>query len=129
MTTFFCHKLARDKIIEDCEQQNIGIDYHIMNEGDYHKALAQKLQEESLEVVSAQKDELLEELADVQEVLDALLKAHGFTSEQLHQVQLEKREKKGGFDKKIYVNAITVADDSPWKEHFLKQPDKYRQEK
>lgn len=128
MPKFICNKLARDKVFELCEEQKITLDAYILDDLSYKKALAQKLEEETQEVIAASQDELLEEIADVQEVIDTLVKVHGFTHEQLRQVQAEKREKKGGLDKKIYVNAFTVDDDSPWKEHFLKQPDKYKLE-
>lgn len=126
MLTFLCNKLGRDKIFELCQQQNIEIDAYIMNDTAYKQALAKKLQEEAEEVIaSSSPDELLEELADVQEVIDALLKAHGFTSDQLRDAQLKKREKKGGFNQKIYISSFSMADDCPAKEYFSKQPHKY----
>ena len=112
-----------------CKQQNIEADAYTLDDITYKKALKDKLEEEAQEVMQASDQELLEELADVQEVVDAILKAYGFTKQQLHQAQDEKRNTKGSFDKKIYIKSFTIADDSPWKEHFLKQPHKYQLKK
>lgn len=125
MPTFLCNKLVRDKTVEQCKQKNIESDVYILDDSAYKQALAQKLEEEAQEVITASEHELLEELADVQEVIDAMLKVYGFTFDQLREMQLEKREKKGGFDKKIHVNSFSMEETCRAKEHFLKQPHKY----
>lgn len=125
MVTFFCNKLGRDKTVDFCRQTDIEVDCHIMDDQAYKEALLQKLDEEAQEVKSAQYHEMLEELADVQEVVDALVKVYGFTKEQLYETQIKKREHKGGFENKVYITSFTVAEDSPLKEYFLNQPAKY----
>jgi predicted house-cleaning noncanonical NTP pyrophosphatase (MazG superfamily) len=60
-------------------------------------ALRQKLVEESYEVADAKGEELIGELADVQEVIDGIRDAVGITAEQVDAEQERKRGRRGGF--------------------------------
>ena len=48
----------------------------------------------------------LEELADLLEVIQAVVKARGWTVEELEQVRAEKATKRGGFEKKILLKEV-----------------------
>ena len=61
--------------------------------------LDQKLDEELAEY---QESKSLEELADLLEVLQAVVKARGWTLEELEQVRAEKATKRGGFEKRSF---------------------------
>ena len=52
-------------------------------------------------------DKNLEELADLLEVLYAATIARGYTIDELESLRLKKREKRGGFDKKILLKSVT----------------------
>lgn len=52
-------------------------------------------------------DNNLEELADLLEVLYAATIARGYTIDELESLRLKKREKRGGFDKKILLKSVT----------------------
>ena len=70
--------------------------------------LQQKLVEEALEVFSApDRDELVEELADLEEVLVALRSHAAITREEVEQVRNEKRAKRGGFEEGIVLRRTT----------------------
>ncbi|MBK9617190.1 MAG: nucleoside triphosphate pyrophosphohydrolase [Uliginosibacterium sp.] len=65
----------------------------------YLHALKEKLVEEAVEVLDAfGHDRILEELADVEEVVDAILAKLGATKKQLLAVQKRKRAAVGGFE-------------------------------
>ena len=49
----------------------------------------------------AKPEELAQELADVMEVMDALMTAAGIEPEKVREIQKEKRSMRGGFDNKI----------------------------
>ena len=49
----------------------------------------------------AKPEELAEELADVMEVIDALMAATGIELETVKEIQKQKRSQRGGFDNKI----------------------------
>ena len=69
----------------------------------YIEMLDAKLQEELSEY---QKSKALEELADLLEVMGAVVRARGYTWEQLTEVRKATREKRGGFDKKILLKEV-----------------------
>ena len=66
-------------------------------------ALWWKLNEELAEY---QESKSLEELADLLEVMQAVVKARGWTLEELEQVRVEKAAKRGGFEKKILLKEV-----------------------
>lgn len=75
-----------------------------MDDKEYDGQLRLKLIEEMDEVVKAQSvDELKAELADVYEVIDALMKLHTIEKEEVHAIQLYKRNERGGFDERLFV--------------------------
>ena len=98
------NKLVRD-YIPDIITKNGDIPYFkTLTDDEYFKALKDKLLEEYNEVISAKsKEEVLEECADLLEILFALTKANGYSEEDLLSTRTLKREKRGGFDKKIYL--------------------------
>ena len=52
-------------------------------------------------------DKNTDELADIMEVVYALASLHDCTSEELEKLRAEKAEKRGGFDKKIFLIEVT----------------------
>ncbi|MBE5838368.1 nucleoside triphosphate pyrophosphohydrolase [Butyrivibrio sp.] len=97
------NKLVRDKIPEIIEQDGKTCSVRVLNDVDYLKALDAKLDEELAEY---HKDQNIEELADLLEVLYAAAEARGFTIEELERIRHEKAEKRGGFHKKIYLETV-----------------------
>lgn len=90
------NKLVRDKIpdiIRNCGHQ---CEIFVLNDNEYIEALRQKLVEEAGEVAISHKDELAEELADVMEVIDALMTAAGIEPEKVREIQRKKRSARGG---------------------------------
>ncbi|MGC6174074.1 phosphoribosyl-ATP pyrophosphohydrolase [Lacrimispora sp. 38-1] len=94
------NKLVRDKIPELIEREGRKAKYHILSEEEYLAALDEKLLEE---VEEYQEDKSLEEMADVLEVLYAICKARGYTEEELEVKRREKFIKRGGFEKKLFL--------------------------
>lgn len=94
-------KLVRDHIPAIIESSGKACGLEVMSEAAYWQALAQKLIEEASEVAAAQPEELLTELADVQEVLDAILEAQGITRADLLAVQEQRRRERGGFGRRL----------------------------
>ena len=58
------------------------------------------------ELVEYHKDQNIEGLADLLEVIHAAALAHGYTLEDLEQVRAEKATKRGGFEKRIMLKEV-----------------------
>ena len=97
------HKLVRDRIPEIIEADGKICDWETLSDANYLRLLEEKLNEELAEY---QQSKSLEELADLLEVMQAVLKARGWTWEELEQVRAEKAAKRGGFEKKILLKAV-----------------------
>ena len=76
----------------------------IADDTEFLKYLLKKVIEESSELeYSLEKGNMKEELADLFELITALLALKGWTMEDITVVQKAKREKNGGFDKRILM--------------------------
>ena len=65
----------------------------------------------------------------MQEVVDALRQAFGFSIEQVQEEMARKKQDNGGFDNRHYIEYNDFTDDSRWVEILRAQPGKYREEK
>ena len=100
MHTKTYHKLVRDRIPEIISASGKTCVTRTLSDEEYLQMLDAKLDEELAEY---HKDQNIEELADLMEVLLAAAVARGYTLEQLEQVRTEKAEKRGGFQEKILL--------------------------
>lgn len=97
-------KLVRDKIPEIIENSGKEHIIRVLDDTEYKEELLKKLYEEYNEVIEAKtKEETLEECSDVLEVLIALLEYNGYTLEDLLKCRDEKKEKRGAFQKRLYL--------------------------
>ena len=97
------HKLVRDRIPEIIEADGKSCICETLSDEDYISLLDRKLNEELAEY---QESKSLEELADLLEVMQAVVKARGWTLEELEQVRTDKAAKRGGFEKKILLKGV-----------------------
>ena len=97
------NKLVRDRIPEIIEASDKTCVTEILSDEDYLRMVDAKLDEELAEY---HKDQNIEELADLMEVIYAAAIARGYTLEELEQVRAEKAEKRGGFVKKILLKEV-----------------------
>lgn len=97
------NKLVRDKIPEIIEADNKLCDIEILSDEAYLQMVDAKLDEELAEY---HKDQNLEELADLLEVIYAATKARGYSIEELETVRQKKAEKRGAFEKKILLKTV-----------------------
>ncbi|WKA58296.1 nucleoside triphosphate pyrophosphohydrolase [Planococcus shenhongbingii] len=104
------NKLIRDAIPEVIEKTGKVFSTRILLNEEYIVELKKKLREELMEYEEAKtNEEAIEELADILELIHAATKIHGSSFEELENVRKAKAEKRGGFEKRIFL--IEVEDD------------------
>ncbi len=94
------NKLVRDKIPEIIQSQGQSCTTRILDESEFETALKAKLYEEYLEYIA---DDSTEEIADMLEVIDAILHLRGLSIRGLESMRAKKVERNGAFDKRVYL--------------------------
>lgn len=126
MRTFLSHKLWRDKLVKMVLDKGSVLDVRQLDDAEFDKQLRLKILEEADEIKTAQtKQELVEELADLMEVVDSLYALHGISCDEVKEIQTKKRNEKGGFDDRLFVEKASHPIDSKFVDYCLKQPHKY----
>ena len=100
--------------------------YKILTGTELNQALKNKLVEEAHEVLTAEnRAELISELADTLEVLEAICNSHNISQAELLEVKNSTKAQRGNFDRGVFMEYIEMAEDNPWVAHFRKSPEKY----
>ncbi len=97
------NKLIRDKNVEIMEKLGHKVEYEILNDERYNEELDKKLKEEVNEYLA---DYSVEEMADVMEVIYAMLDYRGMKMEDVEKVRIEKRNRKGAFKNKVFLKTV-----------------------
>jgi predicted house-cleaning noncanonical NTP pyrophosphatase (MazG superfamily) len=103
-------KLVRDRIPEIIRADGCIPVTRVLDEPEYRTALLAKLVEEAREAQSAPEPDLAGELADVLEVLSALAAAADLPWGQLVDLTATKRDRRGGFDQRVYLEYVEQPD-------------------
>ncbi len=93
-------KLVRDKIPEIIRGNGDEPAMHIAEDEEYGTKLKEKLHEELAELIEA---ENADEAADLLEVLEAFMTLKGISMSDVLETQRVKKEKRGGFEKRIIL--------------------------
>jgi len=126
MRAFLQNKLWRDKAIDLLEKMGSKIHWKRLDDSAFDQEIRVKLLEESEEVKKAvSKQELIEELADVYDILDTILKLHDIDKTEVEKSQAKKNQSRGGFDGRKYVTIAEHAPGSFGEKYCLNDPTKY----
>lgn len=98
------HKLVRDKIPAIIEATGKTCRTEVLSRDSYLAMLDEKLGEELAEY---RESKSLEELADLLEVMEAVVTARGYTWEELLAVKEEKKAARGGFEDKLLLLEVS----------------------
>ena len=104
MATKTYNKLVRDLIPDIIEESGNECRTRTLSDEEYLKMIDAKLDEELAEY---HEDQNIEELADLLELIQAATIARGYTLDELESVRAEKAQKRGGFEKKIFLIDVT----------------------
>ena len=95
------NKLVRDKIPENINSiKGKKCNYKILNDKEYLQELDKKIFEEAHEFIE---EHSIEELADLMEVIFAIMKARNISMEDVENARKIKNSKKGSFNDKVYL--------------------------
>jgi len=97
-------KLVRDRIPEIIEKDKKTPYIHIADDWEYRQRLQDKAHEEVNEVFAG--TNVSEELADVLEVIDAIIEFKGLNKEDIYEIMIAKKTKKGGFGGRIILDKV-----------------------
>ena len=97
------NKLVRDRIPEIIEADGKKCVCETLPQDQYIDMLDAKLNEELAEY---QESKSIDELADLLEVMGSVVKARGFSWEDLTAIQKKKYADRGGFDKRIFLKTV-----------------------
>lgn len=142
---FRFEKLVRHKILDRMIEQGARVEYEILVEDEAMVwALRRKLKEESRELKLADVRKLVQEIADLQEVIDALgevdssldtstyqslidtkLDKVHVSKDRVKAVQEERREQDGDFYSGIYIETVEINRNDPWVQYFQDNADRY----
>ena len=100
---YYYQKLIRDKIPEKIKAGGDEYKTRILSKAEFEKEIKKKLVEESKELANASKYELLSELADVLELSKSIASHYRIPFSKVEKFQEEKRKKRGGFKKKLFL--------------------------
>lgn len=95
------NKLVRDKIPDEINNiEGRKANYKILSNEEYLIELDKKLLEEAHEFIE---EHSVEELADLIEVISAIMKFKNISLDDVEKARKSKKDKKGKFDRKIYL--------------------------
>ena len=98
------NKLVRDRIPENIDSEpGRKSQYRILDDIEYLKELNRKILEEANEFIEGNS---IEELGDLMEVINAIMKLKGYKMEEVYKIMKVKEEKKGAFYNKIYLEYV-----------------------
>ena len=101
------NKLVRDKIPEIIEADGRTPLWRTLKKAEYKKALCEKLVEEVKEVNKAkEKKELMKEIGDVEEVIQALIETFNLERKGITKLRNKRKRERGGFSKQIWLEGV-----------------------
>lgn len=98
------NKLVRDQVPENLKAKGLESEIRVLGDEEFEQELLKKAFEEAEELAHAiGRDEVLKELADLEDVLAEIKKLKAITDEELEIVKKQAFDKKGGFTKRLFL--------------------------
>jgi len=98
------NKLIRDKIPGVARKAGWEPTIRVLTKNEFFDEVKKKISEEARELIRAKdKKGIADEIVDIQELLEVLTLETGLTRAEIKKMQTIKREKRGGFKKKLFL--------------------------
>ena len=124
--TFKQEKLWRDKRVELIQQMGSKILWTHLDDAAFTEELKKKLLEETHEACNAKtKETLIEEFADIVEVIETWCNLHHFTLTDVMNAKHKKLQEHGGFQGRKFVTTAEHPEGSYAESYCLADPEKY----
>lgn len=119
---YYFNKLVRDTVHELFSRDGSVVSTRALdNDAEFKTALHKKVLEEVEELFTAQtRDEIIEEYADVQEVLQAIQNLYGISQTEIDVAQKLKQKDRGGYNKRFFLSVVCCQQGSRTQECALK---------
>lgn len=102
------NKLVRDNIPRVIQDSGKSCEVSILSFEDYIQEIRRKIVEEAIELQeAATRVEMIEELADLYELLDYLLIEYQIDLLKVKKRRIQKNMEKGGFDKRLFLHSVS----------------------
>ena len=102
------NKLVRDNIPEIIEDDGKTCEISVLEYDEFIQEIRRKIVEEATELNAAStKVEMIEELADLFELLDHLLIEYKIDILKVKKRRIQKNMKNGGFDKRLFLHSVS----------------------
>lgn len=101
----FSGKLVRDLVPQLVRESGYELTFRALREDERAYFLKQKLLAEAKDLAAAERGPELESIADVLEVMEALIRERGYDRDNLRQVKEGKRKRRGGFERCFVVES------------------------
>lgn len=101
------NKLVRNKIPEIISREGKKCNYRIISDVELKKHLHSKINEEAWELMHASnKEQVLDEMADILTVLEEFKKVYGISDHELAKYQAKKNFEKGDFSMHVFLESV-----------------------
>jgi predicted house-cleaning noncanonical NTP pyrophosphatase (MazG superfamily) len=124
---FKAEKIVPDNTMKCLHERNRGdASCRILTDGEYKKELLKKMMEESLEVQVADcKEEYINEISDLLDVIDSLKKNMNISDDEILKTRESVKDIGGLFNNKIYLEYFDLAEDDQYLQKYLDDSIKY----
>jgi predicted house-cleaning noncanonical NTP pyrophosphatase (MazG superfamily) len=108
MSEHYYWKLVRDRIPEIILKEGKAPNTIRMTCAEYKQELLRKITEEVKEIKKAarNKREMMKEIGDAQEVIEAIIKAFGLNGKEIREIKRRRKKERGGFEKRIFLISV-----------------------
>lgn len=125
MPIFKFSKLVRDKVVDQQIASGAKPNYRKLEPEDHKRELINKLIEEAREVEQSSPEEVINEIADVQQIIDDLRVLYNLTADDVAAAQKRKNEKNGAFAEGLYIESLEIDEADQWTSYYRMHPDRY----
>ncbi len=118
--------LIRDKRLDWMQERGIKVDWKKLSDSEFEKHLRNKIIEEATEVsLEKNRNRLIEEIGDVFEVIEYLMKMKNISHNEVKKAQDKKRNELGNFDNRVYTMDVEIDSKNEAIKYYFKNSHKY----